>query len=118
MQQFTFDVSAEEIAEDGQFVRRLMLGPFHPTSKVDYCDPPATTSRRPQRALKATSTAVAGSGRRQAAEGTDDPCPLLQRAGPVGAPAGAGPARAGPGAGARGAGARRAGVWAGSRAVA
>jgi len=109
MQQLTFNVSAEEIAEDGQFVRRLMLGPFHPTSKVDYCDPPATTSRRPQRSLKATSTAVAGSGRRQAAEGTDHPCPLLQRAGPVGAPAGAGPT---------GGRARGAGVWAGSRAVA
>jgi hypothetical protein len=41
MQQFTFDVSAEGIAEGGQFVRRLLLGPFHPTSKVDYCDPAA-----------------------------------------------------------------------------
>lgn len=41
MRQFAFDVSAEEIAEGGEFVRRLMLGPFHPTSKVDYCDPTA-----------------------------------------------------------------------------
>lgn len=41
MQQFTFDVSAEEIAEGGEFARRLLPGPFHPTSKVDYCDPTA-----------------------------------------------------------------------------
>jgi hypothetical protein len=41
MQQFTFDVSAEEMAEGGEFVRRLLPGPFHPTSKVDYCDPTA-----------------------------------------------------------------------------
>lgn len=40
-QQFTFDVSAEELAEGGEFVRRLLPGPFHPTSKVDYCDPAA-----------------------------------------------------------------------------
>lgn len=41
MQQFTFDVSAEEIPEGGQFTRRLILGPFHPTDHVDYCDPTA-----------------------------------------------------------------------------
>jgi hypothetical protein len=41
MQQFTFDVSAEEIPERGQFLRCLLLGPLHPTSKVDYCDPTA-----------------------------------------------------------------------------
>jgi hypothetical protein len=41
MQQFIFDVSAEEMAEGGEFVRRLTLGPFHPTSEVDYCDPTA-----------------------------------------------------------------------------
>jgi hypothetical protein len=41
MQQFTFDVSAEEIGEGGQFKRGLLLGPFHPTDKVDYCDPTA-----------------------------------------------------------------------------
>jgi len=41
MQQFTFDVSAEEMAEGGEFARRLLLGPFHPTSEVDYCDPTA-----------------------------------------------------------------------------
>lgn len=39
MQQFTVDVSAEEVAEGGAFVRRLILGPFHPTKKIDYCDP-------------------------------------------------------------------------------
>ena len=39
MQQFTFDVSAEEMAEGGQFTRRLLPGPFHTTSEVDYCDP-------------------------------------------------------------------------------
>jgi hypothetical protein len=39
MQQFTFDVSAEEMAEGGQFTRRLLPGPFHTTSQVDYCDP-------------------------------------------------------------------------------
>lgn len=41
MQQFTFDVSAEEMAEGGQFKRDLLLGPFHPTYEVDYCDPAA-----------------------------------------------------------------------------
>jgi hypothetical protein len=41
MQQFTFDVSAEEMAEGGQFVRRLLPGPFHLTGDVDYCDPTA-----------------------------------------------------------------------------
>jgi len=41
MQEFIFDVSAEEMAEGGEFVRRLMLGPFHPTTEVDYCDPTA-----------------------------------------------------------------------------
>lgn len=39
MQQFTFDVSAEEVLEGGEFERRLVIGPFHPTSKIDYCDP-------------------------------------------------------------------------------
>lgn len=38
-QEFTFDVSAEDMADSGEFVRRLILGPFHPTSQVDYCDP-------------------------------------------------------------------------------
>jgi hypothetical protein len=39
MQQFTFEVSAEEMAEGGPFVRRVVLGPFQPTDDVDYCDP-------------------------------------------------------------------------------
>jgi hypothetical protein len=39
MQEITFDVSAEEMADGGEFTRRLLLGPFHPTSKIDYCDP-------------------------------------------------------------------------------
>lgn len=41
MQQFTFDVSAEEMADGGQFVRRLLPGPFHDTSEIYYCDPTA-----------------------------------------------------------------------------
>lgn len=39
MQQFTFDVSGEEMAEGGQFIRRLLTGPFHTTSEIDYCAP-------------------------------------------------------------------------------
>jgi hypothetical protein len=39
MEQFVFDVSAEEIAEGGKFVRRIVRGPFHDTKEVDYCDP-------------------------------------------------------------------------------
>lgn len=39
VQEFTFDVSAEEIGEGGEFTRRLLPGPFHPTTKIDYCDP-------------------------------------------------------------------------------
>lgn len=38
-QQFTLDVSGEELAEGGQFVRRVMVGPFQDTRDVDYCDP-------------------------------------------------------------------------------
>lgn len=38
-QQFTFDVSAEEMMEGGAFKRNLLMGPFHPTSNIDYCDP-------------------------------------------------------------------------------
>lgn len=40
-QQFTFDVSAEEIFAGGTFTRELMLGDFRPTNEVDYCDPTA-----------------------------------------------------------------------------
>lgn len=39
MQQFTFDVSAEEIVEGGPFKRELLLGNFQPTNEIDYCDP-------------------------------------------------------------------------------
>ena len=39
LQEFTFDVSAEEMGEGGEFTRRLLLGPFHPTTRIDYCDP-------------------------------------------------------------------------------
>jgi len=39
MQEFTFDVSAEEMPEGGEFTRRLLTGPFHSTSRIDYCDP-------------------------------------------------------------------------------
>jgi hypothetical protein len=38
-EQLTLDVSAEEIASGGQFERQILLGPFHPTGEVDYCDP-------------------------------------------------------------------------------
>ncbi len=39
--QFALDVSAEEMAEGGPFVRRLLTGDFRPTAKIDYCDPTA-----------------------------------------------------------------------------
>ncbi|NUP46375.1 MAG: hypothetical protein HOW97_03535 [Catenulispora sp.] len=38
-EQFVFDVSGEELAEGGKFIRRLVRGPFEPTKKIDYCDP-------------------------------------------------------------------------------
>ena len=41
MEQFVFDVSAEELAEGGKFVRRIVRGPFHDTKQIDYCDPNA-----------------------------------------------------------------------------
>ncbi|SEP53526.1 hypothetical protein [Amycolatopsis saalfeldensis] len=37
--QFAFEVSAEEMFEGGAFKRALVLGPFHPTTEIDYCDP-------------------------------------------------------------------------------
>jgi hypothetical protein len=40
-QQFTVDVSAEEVPETGEFVRRIVTGPFSQTTKIDYCDPNA-----------------------------------------------------------------------------
>lgn len=39
MEEFVFDVSAEEMADGGKFVRRLVRGPFKDTNEVDYCDP-------------------------------------------------------------------------------
>lgn len=39
--QFTFDVSAEELSQGGEFTRQLRVGEFHITSEVDYCDPRA-----------------------------------------------------------------------------
>ena len=41
LEQFALDISAEEMAETGTFVRRLVTGPFSITNKVDYCDPRA-----------------------------------------------------------------------------
>ena len=41
MEQFALDVSAEEMAETGTFVRQLVTGPFSTTDKIDYCDPEA-----------------------------------------------------------------------------
>lgn len=40
-QQFVADVSAEELAEGGEFKRELLLGNFRPTDRIDYCDPAA-----------------------------------------------------------------------------
>lgn len=39
MQQFTLDVSGEELANGGAFRREILIGPFIPTDDVDYCDP-------------------------------------------------------------------------------
>lgn len=39
MQQFAFEVSAEEMDEGGRFKRELVVGRFHPTDEVDYCIP-------------------------------------------------------------------------------
>lgn len=39
LQQFTFDVSAEEMAEGGEFKRELYVGQFRTTDEVDYCLP-------------------------------------------------------------------------------
>lgn len=38
-QEFTFDVSAEEMGEGGEFKREILKGNFSPTDRVDYCDP-------------------------------------------------------------------------------
>lgn len=39
LQQFTYDVSAEEVARGGRFRREIVPGSFTSTSKVDYCNP-------------------------------------------------------------------------------
>lgn len=39
LEQFTYDVSAEEMAEGGPFVRRILVGQFRPTDEIDYCIP-------------------------------------------------------------------------------
>lgn len=36
---FTFDVSAEEMAEGGKFKREILVADFSPTSQIDYCNP-------------------------------------------------------------------------------
>ncbi len=38
LQEFTFDVSAEQVARGGRFQRELLVGSFQPTDQVDYCD--------------------------------------------------------------------------------
>lgn len=38
-QQFTFDVSAEEVPEGGPFKREILVADFRPTDEVDYCNP-------------------------------------------------------------------------------
>lgn len=38
-QQFTFDISAEDIPRGGKFRRQLLTGNFNPTNDVDYCLP-------------------------------------------------------------------------------
>lgn len=39
LEQFTFDVSAEEVLEGGGFRREILAGRFSPTNEVDYCNP-------------------------------------------------------------------------------
>lgn len=39
LQHFTYDVSAEEIAEGGRFKREIVVSTFEPTDRIDYCDP-------------------------------------------------------------------------------
>ncbi len=38
-QQFTFDVSAEEVPEGGPFKREILVADFRLTDEVDYCNP-------------------------------------------------------------------------------
>ena len=38
-QQFTFDVSAEEVYEGGDFKAEILSGDFNQTDEIDYCSP-------------------------------------------------------------------------------
>ncbi len=38
-QTFTFDVSAEDMAEGGDFKREVLVAQFSPTGRTDYCNP-------------------------------------------------------------------------------
>ena len=38
-QDFTYEVSAEEILSGGRFVREIVSGPFQPASRIEYDDP-------------------------------------------------------------------------------
>ena len=39
LEEFTYDVSAEEVAAGGAFKRAILTGPFHTTDEIDFCDP-------------------------------------------------------------------------------
>ena len=39
MQQFTYEVSAEDVPRGGPFKREIIVSNFKPTNQVDYCDP-------------------------------------------------------------------------------
>ena len=41
LQEFTYDVSAEEIPAGGAFKREVLVGSFRTTTNVDYCNPSA-----------------------------------------------------------------------------
>ena len=38
-QQFTFDVSGEEVGRGGPFKREILVAQFQPTDEIDYCNP-------------------------------------------------------------------------------
>jgi hypothetical protein len=39
LQQFTYEVDADEVLEGGPFMRHLLVGNFEPTAEVGYCKP-------------------------------------------------------------------------------
>jgi hypothetical protein len=41
LQESTFDASAEEVLEGGEFTRRILVGPFRRTQELGYCHPRA-----------------------------------------------------------------------------